>query len=259
MANGIQVVHEGTVARVILDLPPVNAISTTDYESLIAVFRSLNESAGTHVVMLESANPKVFSAGADIREIEEIVNSDSPEPDIRRQRLARETYDLLLGLRQPTIAAVGGIALGAGAVFAACCDIRVGSESTRIGLTEVDVARCGGARHVMRILPQAVVRQMYFTAEPLDAPALYRHGAIDALRPVGSERFAALDMAQKLAEKSPIALRLAKRALNACDGLSISEGYAIEQDYTLQLGRTDDAKEACSAFLEKREPVWAGR
>lgn len=258
MADEVAVLQSGAVARVVLDRPPVNAISTGVYETLIRVFRELNERTDINVVILESANPKVFSAGADIRELKSIVNSESGDPDVRRQRLARETYELLLDLAHPTIAAVGGVALGAGAVLAACCDIRVGSLSTRIGLTEVNVARCGGARHLMRILPQGVVRQMYFTADPLGAEDLYRFGAIDALRKPGSEPEAALALANRIATKSPIALRTAKRALNDCEPLSIAEGYPLEQNYTLELGRTHDAKEASAAFLEKREPVWTG-
>lgn len=259
MTEGIYLVEDGSVARLVLDLPPVNAISTKEYESLIEIFRALEERPDLLVVVLESSNPKVFSAGADIREVRDIVNSSSAEPEIRRQRLAREAYELLVGLRQVTIAAVGGLALGAGAVLAACCDIRVGSVATRIGLTEVNVVRCGGASHLSRILPQGIVRQMYFTTEPLDAETLFRLGAIDQLREAGTETAAAMQMARAIATKSPLSLRVAKRALNAIEALPLNDGYGVEQDFTLHLARSYDAREAAASFLEKRTPVWEGR
>lgn len=256
--QGVFVKNAGRVARVILDRPPVNAVSTGVYETLIEILEDLNSRTDISVVVLESANPKVFSAGADLQEMKAIVNSETDALDGRRQELARRTYELLLGLTHPTIAAVGGVALGAGAVLAACCDIRVGSVSTRIGVTEINVGRCGGGRHMMRILPQGVVRQMYFTAEPLGAEDLYRLGAIDQLRESGSEVEAALELADRIASKSPLALRIAKSSLNGCEPLSIDEGYKIEQAHTLQIGRSTDAKEAVAAFLEKRAPVWIG-
>lgn len=259
MTNGVRVEHSGGVARVVLDRPPVNAISTGLYESLIEALTDLGNRDDVHVVVLESSNPKVFSAGADINELQEIVGSDTSDLDIRRQELARTTYEVLLGLAQPTIAAVGGFALGAGAVLAACCDIRVASSTTRIGLSEVNVVRAGGARHLMRILPQGVVRQMYFTSEPLSAPDLYRLGAVDRLCEPETEAETALAMAKRIASKSPIALRVAKKALNACESLAVKEGYAVEQEYTLELGRTHDAREAVAAFVEKRPPVWTGK
>jgi enoyl-CoA hydratase len=256
--EGIRIEENDRIVQVVIDRPPVNAVSTAMYESLISLFKALGGRADIDVVLLRSANEKIFAAGADIRELEQIVNSGTSELDERRQALARTTYELLIDLPQPTIAVIGGIALGAGAVLNACCDMRVASSKARIGLTEINVARCGGGRHLMRLLPQGVVRRMYFTGEPVDAETLHRFGVFDEIHAPGTELEAALDLARTIAKKSPSAVRIAKEALNASEPRSIAEGYPIEQEYTLRLARSQDAKEAARAFLDKREPVWTG-
>jgi enoyl-CoA hydratase/carnithine racemase len=257
LAQGIQVETEGKVARVVMDRPPVNAVSTATYEALRDALAEINERSDMAVVLLCSALEDHFSAGADLPEVERIVASPTSELDEKRQLLARDVYDRLLNLAQPTIAVVNGTAMGAGAVLAACCDIRVGSRRARIALTEINVARCGGARHMSRLLPQGVVRRMYFTAEPLDAETAYRYGFLQELCDPGEELSVAEALAAVIAAKSPHALRLAKESLNACEGLPVADGYALEQQYTLKLGRTPDAREAVRAFLEKRDPVWS--
>ena len=100
---------------------------------------------------------------------------------------------------------------------------------------------------------------MYFTGKPLDAQEAYRIGLFDLVVPHGEELGAAMSLAHTIAAKSPLALRLAKESLNACEALAVDEGYEVEQQYTLRLGQTEDAREAVVAFLEKRPPVWSGR
>ncbi len=84
-------------------------------------------------------------------------------------------------------------------------------------------------------------------------------GSSSGFVPHGAERDAAMELAREIASKSPLALRLAKEALNSCEPLPISEGYALEQTFTLRLAKSEDAKEATRAFMEKRAPVWTGR
>lgn len=247
---------DGGVCEIVIDSPPVNAMSSLLLRKLRDVFRHIDGRTDVDVVVLSSAVDRAFSAGADVREMEAAVASTSGELDERRQVLARECFDAVRQVAQPTIAVLNGPALGAGAVIAGCCDVRYGSTRARIGLPEVNVARCGGGRHMMRLLPQGLVRELYFTGEPLDAARAERYGLINALFEPGEELEAARALARKIAMKSPAALRLGKQALNASEPLSLDEGYALEQDFTLRLARTADAKEAARAFLEKREPAW---
>ena len=255
--HGLRFERNGAIGHLILDRPPVNAVSAQLTESLIDVLIDIRAMRDVSVVVLSSANPRLFCAGADIKEISTLAGSDDPGRDVRRQQIMRNMLDLLVDLPQPTIAVINGAALGSGAGLAVSCDIRIGSVRASIGLPEINAGRCGGARHMMRVVPQGIVRQMYFTGEPLDADTAFRYGLLNEVHPDGEELAAAMRLAGKIASKSPHALRLAKEAINGCEFLSLKEGYALEQTFTLKLGRSADAKEAAQAFIEKRDPVWA--
>jgi enoyl-CoA hydratase len=252
----VQVVEDGPVVEVLLDREPVNAVSLRMYEELTLVFRTLSERTDVHAVILRSANPKIFCAGADIRERPEAVSPAESVVELR-QRWARTCYNAILDCAVPTIAVVNGHALGAGAVLAGCCDIRFAAADMKIGLPEINAGRCGGARHLSRLIPQGKTRLMYFTGEPIDAHEAYRLDLVQYLgRTAGDELVAARALAHKIARKSPLGLRLAKRALNESEAMGVREGYAHEQIYTIQLAQSPDAREATQATLEKREPAW---
>jgi enoyl-CoA hydratase len=253
--NGVRVETRGAVAEVILDRPPVNAVTVEMYETLVTVFRDLSARTDVHTVLLRSA-VRLFSAGADIKQPVEPV-SESESAAERRQRMARTCYEAILDCTLPTIAVVNGAALGAGAVLAACCDIRYAAADVRIGLPEINAGRCGGGSHLMRLLPQGQVRLMYFTGDPVDAAEAHRIGLVQRVFEPDEVLERARELAARIAAKSPLGLRLAKRALNEAEDLPVRPGYAAEQVYTLRLGDHPDAAEAAKAVLEKRAPVWS--
>ena len=255
-SNGIYLNITGQIAEVVLDRAPVNAVSTGMYEELISAFRGLSRRQDVHAAVLRSANERMFSAGADIREATSSP-SCAETPDEYRQRLAKMCYDAILDCAIPTIAAVNGYALGAGAVLAACCDIRYAAVDAQIGLPEINAGRCGGGRHLMRLIPQGKTRLMYFTGEPVDAAEALRVGLVERVCEPDSLLPEVRALAAKIAGKSPLGLRLAKRALNDSESMPVREGYAREQTYTLRLAQTADAAEAASAVLEKRAPRWS--
>ncbi|WP_262700725.1 MULTISPECIES: enoyl-CoA hydratase-related protein [Streptomyces] len=253
--HGVRLETHGPIAEVVLDRPPVNAVTVEMYERLVTVFRGLSSRTDVHAVLLRS-DVRMFSAGADIKQPVEAV-SPSEDAAERRQRMARTAYEAILDCALPTIAVVNGAALGAGAVLAACCDIRYAARDARIGLPEITAGRCGGGSHLMRLLPQGQVRLMYFAGEPVDAAEAHRTGLVQ--RVAGTEEILAeaRELAGRIAAKSPLGLRLAKRALNEAEVLPVRPGYAAEQVYTLRLGAHPDAAEAARAVLEKRAPVWS--
>ena len=258
MAN-VKISNEGRIGFITMDRPPVNAMSTEMYGELNDAFQAVGGREDISVVLLVSSSERCFNAGADVKEISAMTAAGDTGRDERRQALARTMFDSILTNRQPVIAVINGPALGAGAVIAACCDIRYASERATIGMPEINVGRCGGGRHMMRLLPQGKMREMYFTGRPIDAQEAYRLGLFERVVPHGTERSVAMELAREIASKSPLALRLAKEALNSCEPLPISEGYALEQTFTLRLAKSEDAKEAMRAFMEKRAPVWTGR
>ncbi|WP_405970530.1 enoyl-CoA hydratase-related protein [Streptomyces sp. NBC_00988] len=256
MNDDVRLEIDGPVAEVILDRPPVNAVSVGMYQALTETFLTLSEREDVHAVLLRSANPRIFCAGADIREAG--TSPDPAEtPNEYRQRQARTCYEAVLDCGIPTIAVINGQALGAGAVLAACCDIRFAARDARIGLPEINVGRCGGGRHLMRLIPQGKTRLMYFTGESLDAEEAHRIELVQHVAEADGVLADARALARRIAAKSPQGLRLAKQALNDAESLPVREGYAREQEYTLRLAASPDAAEAARAVLEKRDPVWA--
>jgi enoyl-CoA hydratase len=239
------------IVAVTLNRPPVNALSTAAYREIRDTFTALASRPDVKVVLLRSALERVFCAGADLYELREIAEGRAQLSDVSRQSVARQMLDAIYGLPQVTIAAVNGPAIGAGAALISCCDIRIGTPRASICLPEINVGRCGGARHWMRLLPQGIVREMYFTGQPLSAEDALRFGVYSRLHAVAELGAAAVGLAESIAGKGATALRFAKEALNGCEELPLSAGYAYEQMFTLRLGETDEARQTLRAALEK--------
>ena len=259
MSGQVRVETADSVAAVTLDRPPVNALSSGFYAELSAVLERIAADPQVSVMVLMSASSKAFSAGADVTELAALSGADADDADARRQELARRVFGQLLELPQPSIAVLDGPAIGAGAVIASCADMRMGSRQASFALPELSVGRCGGGRHMMRHLPQGVVRRMFFTGQPLSSEEALRFGFLDSVHDRAELADAAMARARGIAANSPLALRLGKAALNESEALPVQEGYAVEQQYTLRLARTADAREALAARREKRAPRFTGR
>ena len=149
--------------------------------------------------------------------------------------------------------------MGAGLGVAASCDILVCSENATIGLPEIDVGLMGGGRHAMRLFGHSRVRRMLLTGYRVPGPEMYRLGVVEACVPQEELMETAMELARTIAAKSPVASVIAKHALNTIEEMSLRDGYRFEQNMTVQLSQTEDAKEAATAFLEKRAPVFKGR
>ena len=252
----IQTEIERRVALVTMDNPPVNAQPMEFMEELIGVFDALNDRDDVSSVVLTGAG-KVFSAGADLKRRQ--MGEAEPGAEWKRLRLAREVGYSIMECRKPVVGAVNGAALGAGLCLAATCDILVAADTAVFGLPEIDVGLMGGARHAMRILPHSLVRRMALTGYRAPAAELYRRGVIEACLPASEVLDFALGIARDIAAKSPIAVTLCKDSLSTIETLTLRDGYRYEQSNTNRLTKTEDAREAAKAFLERRPPVFVGR
>ena len=241
------------VAVVIMDAPPVNAQSVEFVDELISTFDELNATASVRVIVLTGAG-KIFSAGADIksRSGAREISADT----YRHLRRAREVGFCIMESNKPVIAAVNGAALGAGLGLAVCCDIIVASENAVFGLPEIDVGLMGGVRHTMRLMPQSLTRKMVLSGYRAPAPELYRRGIIEDCVPRDQLMPTAMKLANEIAKKSPMALKLAKRAINTVETMGLKDGYRFEQNLTVEMTQHEDSKEAMRAFIEKRDPVF---
>ena len=250
-------IHEH-VATVILDRPPVNAITTAVMLEITETFNALGDNREVRAVIFTAAGDRAFMAGVDLDTVGQALETEHPPPwhTTDPKRIARDAMWSITDCAVPVIGAINGPALGAGLAFAACCDILIASEGARFGVTEINVGLLGASAHVSLLVGRHKAREMYFTGEQLPASELYRVGAVRAVVPRADLIDTALKLAHELAAKSPIALRLAKEAMNRVEDLPLKEAYRTEQEYTARLTTFDDAREAREAFLEKREPTW---
>jgi enoyl-CoA hydratase len=243
------------ILRVTLDRPPVNALTLALYDEIGDLFEGLSGRTDISVVLLTAAGRRAFCAGLDLHEF----LAAKVEDDAERAAIVRRMFAAVRNAPLPVIAAVNGPALGAGCVLASVCDIRIAASNATFGLPEINVGRCGGTAHMRRHLPQGLLRRMFFTGDPIDATEAHHVGFVQEV--VSPEALAdtAGHLAETIAKKAPLGLRMGKEALNRIEFMPVEEGYAIEQQYSTKLMATEDAREATRAVVEKRQPVFRGR
>ncbi|WP_334144625.1 enoyl-CoA hydratase family protein [Rhabdothermincola sp.] len=246
---GITSSIEDGIAEVVMEHPPVNALTVAGWFELADVVRGLGEDRSVRAVILR-AEGKGFNAGVDIKEMQ-----------------ATEGFDALLGANRgcfaafaavyecavPVIAAVHGYCLGGGIGLVGNADIVVASTDAYFGLPEVDRGALGAATHLARLVPQHKMRAMVYTAATATAQELHQFGSVlqvverDELRP------AAIEVARQIAMKSPTVIRAAKESLNGIDLWDVKRSYRYEQGFTFELNLSGVADEARDAFVEGRD------
>ena len=244
------------IAVVTMNAPPVNAQSRQLQDEIAATFDYLSDDEDVRAVVFTGAG-RVFSAGADIKNRGSMKTTGGAQR--QHLRSARESYHSIVECKKPVICAINGAALGAGLALVASCDILVASESAVLGLPEVTIGLMGGGRHAQRLFSHSRLRRMMLTGYRVPGAELYRLGVVEACVPPDQLMETAMGFAQEIAVLSPVSTQLAKHSLNTIEELSLRDGYRFEQDMTMQIGKTEDAKEAMKAFVEKRKPVFVGR
>jgi enoyl-CoA hydratase len=248
----VEVDRQDAVAVVTIDRQ--EALNALDVQTLTALrdrLRELAEDASAHVVVLTGAGERAFVAGADIK----YMSGLGPDGAKEWGALGHEAARLLEEMSKPTIAAINGFALGGGCELALGCDLRYASSNTRIGQPEIDlgiVPGWGGTQRLARVCGLGVAKELILTGRQVGAEEALRIGLVTAVADPVLEH--ALQIAQKLAAKSPVALGVAKRLLNLSPG-------ALEQEAEEfgELFASEDAKEGLAAFAEKRAPRFVGR
>lgn len=245
---------ENHMARVTLKRPPVNAFTIQMYRELGVAFRRINGDPEVWVALL-AAEGKHFSTGNDVNEFKDLT---TPESAVRYAASVSEGVTSVYDCRVPVIAAVNGMALGAGLAIATCCDIIVAAENALFGLPEIRVGIVGAACFISRFLPQHLHRYMAYSGEMISAGQMKHHGAVIKTVPAEGLEEAASGAARRLLENPPRALELFKKAMNRNESPLLGEKYAGEISLGSALVGSRDFTEAVSAFLEKRKPHYTG-
>jgi 2-(1,2-epoxy-1,2-dihydrophenyl)acetyl-CoA isomerase len=245
------------VATVTLDRPDsLNALNADMRRELLAAFKALARDDGVRAVII-TGEGRGFCSGADLR-------GGSGERQFRRV-LQREYNPLVRAIRElskPVIAAVNGVAAGAGVSLALACDLVYAAEDARfiqafvkIGL----VPDSGSTRTLVRALGRHRATQLIFSGEPLSAAEALAGGLVNEVLPTADLMSAARDAAARLAVAPTRAIGYAKRLINAAEDAELHESLALEAALQELAGRTQDHAEGLAAFAEKREPRFVGR
>lgn len=244
------------IATITLNRPPVNAQNRRLREEVTWLLDTCSDDDAVRCVVLTGAG-NTFSAGADIKERVGLVQG--PGDYVRHNRLTREFFYAPMDCLKPVICAANGPAIGAGFALMLACDILLAAEECWVQMPELDVGLAGGAKFLSEHFSRSAARAMFFTGRRVPAAELYRRGLLEQVAPRAALLLAAMEIAREIAAKSPLAVREAKRSFNVVESMPYREGYRFEQTVTEGLSRSEDAKEAQRAFVEKRKPVFRGR
>ena len=240
-------IDEKGVAELVLDHPPVNALDSKGWAHLAQTVGALGRDESVRVILISAAG-RGFCAGVDIKEL-----AADPAVITKVNKGCYDAFAAIHDCRVPVIAAAHGFVLGGGIGIVGSCDVILASEDASFGLPEIDRGALGAASHLLRMFPIQKVRRMLYTGEPISAAEAYRLGALESVLPRDELLPAARALADKIAEKSPKAVRLAKESLNGIELLDIKKSYRFEQGFTLELYTSPDSQEARDAFVEKRD------
>lgn len=237
---------EPGITEVVIDYPPVNALPVDGWFDLARAVRDAGEAQDTHVVVLRAEN-RGFCAGVDIKEIEKFSGY---EHLIGANKGCAAAFSAVYDCAVPVIAAVHGFCLGGGIGLVGNADVVVASDDATFGVPEVDRGALGAATHLARLVPQHLMRTLYYTARTIDAATLHHFGSVYDVVPRSDLRDAALAVARVIAAKDTRVIRAAKEALNGIDVQQVHRSYRFEQGFTFELnlsGAGDDARAASLA------------
>lgn len=249
---------DNQVGIVLLNRPQAyNALSPDLMQELMDALEEfdLDETIGCMVI---TGSEKAFAAGADIKAM--------AGEDIRPLDMLNSTFlgqwDRLAGISKPVIAAVSGFALGGGCELALACDMIVASETAKFGQPEIKlgvIPGAGGTQRLTRAVGKALAMEMILNGRTLSAQEAQQFGLVNQVAPLNSYLSEAISLASDIAARAPVAVRLAKQAVNAVYEMPLQAGLDLERHLFYLLFSTEDQKEGMDAFINKRTAAWRGR
>jgi enoyl-CoA hydratase len=252
----VEVERDGAMAVVLLNRPEqLNALSDELMEELVSALIELDRDQGVRAIVL-GGSERAFAAGADIGEL-----AQASAIDLYYQRRI-ERWDAIRGLWTPLIAAVSGYCLGGGCELALACDLIVASESAQFGQPETGlgiIPGAGGTQRLTRAIGKALAMDVILSGRRLSADEALAAGLVARVVPNEGWLEEARRLAHEIAEKGPVATRLAKESVDRAFETTLAAGLEAERRALYLAFASEDAKEGLTAFTEKRKPEFKGR
>ena len=243
------------VAVIRLNRPKeLNALNRELMIEIRDTLKVLDEDDNVRAIIL-TGGERVFAAGADIKQMANATAIDMLNID------QFSTWDQIKKTKKPIIAAVSGFALGGGCELAMICDMIVATDTARFGQPEIRIGTmpgAGGTQRLTRAVGKAIAMEVVLGARFLTAEEALQYGLVNRVVPVEVMMDEALKLAAEIAAKSPVAIKLAKEAVNAVFNTSLEEGLHFERKNFYLTFASNDQKEGMAAFIEKRNPVFKG-
>ncbi len=257
-AGHVRLQVEDGLAEVTVNRPEaLNALNSEVLRELRDVLREVEGREDVRAVILTGAGDKAFVAGADIREMLPM----RPLETRRFAALGHEITRLLERMEKPVVAAVNGYALGGGCELALACDLRLASDRATLGLPEVGLGifpGFGGTQRLTRLVGRGRASELIFTGDPVDAEEAARIGLVNRVVPHGELMEEARRLARRMLERGPLALKMAKSAVQQSQEVGLSSGLSYEREAFSLIFSTEDKVEGLKAFTEKRKPAFRG-
>jgi len=256
--EAVKLTYDNGVAFVTMDRPPVNALNLEVLSELSQVLQDLEKRAEPMVVVVTGEGRKAFVAGADIGEIHGLTLETGKD----LSRRGHEVYDQISAFPWPVIAGIAGLCLGGGMELALACDLRIASDNARFGQPEVNlgiIPGWGGTQRLPRLVGTGFARELIFTGRIISAEEALGIGLVNQVVPQEALRNTCMDLAKTILSKAPLAMKMAKRAINQGILVPLEEGLRLEEECFGKLCASEDMKEGTLAFLEKRDAKFTGK
>jgi enoyl-CoA hydratase len=258
MAENVLLERRGRIALITINRPDkLNALNIATRKELADTLDELRNDEEIRVVVITGAGEKAFVAGADINEF-----AGRTAVQQRAVMKARNVFISAEDFPKPLIAMINGFCLGGGCELALSCDIRIASDRAKFGQPEINLGIIpggGGTQRMTRLIGEGKAMQLVLTGEMIDAQEAYRLGLVNEVHPAAELEAKTMEMADKIAEKSPIALAMAKTSVKNAARTALREGLDREIDLFALCFSSEDKEEGVRAFLEKRKPEFKGK
>lgn len=236
----------------------LNALNETTLSELDVLVTAIEKDSSVKVVIIRGAGEKAFVAGADITAMQTMTAMEART----FAKLGQTVFNKIENLPQPVIAAIHGFALGGGCELAMACDIRIATEKAKFGQPEVMLGVTpgfAGTQRLPRLVGKGMAKELLFVGDPIDAAEAYRIGLVNKVVPVEALMDTAMAMAEKVASRAQIAVKLCKSAVNEGMDMDSDSGIAYEAEVFGLCFATVDQKEGMTAFTEKRKAAFVGK